>query len=116
MKYKISFVLLFTIIILSGCIGSAGYSVALALRNLAELLCSIYQVLYSIAGPFAVFFLLFAGMKWVGSQDNPRARLEAKKMIEATLIGLIIVLTAVSLVGVLVGKTGYTCGQLLTPA
>ena len=61
-------------------------------------LCQIVLILWSITAGIATLVITLAGIKWMGSEDDLAARREAKITIIHAIIGLIIVLIALTIV------------------
>ena len=61
-------------------------------------LCNIVLVLWGITAGIATLVITLAGIKWMGSEDDLAARREAKITIVHAIIGLIIVLIALTIV------------------
>lgn len=60
--------------------------------------CRVAQLLILIVSVIAGIIILMAGVKWVGSPDDPAARGAARLTIIHTFIGIIIVIIALYLV------------------
>lgn len=75
-------------------------------RAIACLICRIMQIFFLIAAGIAALVIVIAGIKWIGSGDDPGARNAAKSTIVSAIIGLVIVLIAVYLVSWLVSGFG----------
>ena len=74
---------------------------------LATLICRVFQLVFYIAGAIAALVIVVAGIKWIGSGDDPSARGQAKSTVVHAVIGLVIVLIAVFLVSwIVAGVTG----------
>jgi hypothetical protein len=52
-----------------------------------------------IAGGVAIVIIVLQGVKWTGSAEDPGARKQAKQGIIHVVVGLVIVLLAVWIVG-----------------
>jgi len=78
------------------------------------LLCRILTILWGIVAAIATFVIVLAGLKWIGSADDPGGRAQAKATIVHAIIGLIIVTVAMQVVawavqGTVAGSIhGYT--------
>ncbi len=70
---------------------------------LTYIICRIFQIIFYIAGAITALVIVVAGIKWIGSGDDPAARGSAKNTIVHAIIGLIIVLIAVFLVSWIIG-------------
>jgi len=80
------------------------------LKRLGCLICKIMNLFFYIAGAVAALVIVIAGIKWVGSGDDPGARTAAKNTIVSAIIGLIVILLATYLVWWLVSGF-FTGGQ-----
>lgn len=74
----------------AGWAGEAG----LGTSDLLGTVTSIIRVALGFLGVIAVVIILLGGFKWMTSQGDPGKTGEAKKLIFAGLIGLVIVLSA----------------------
>jgi len=80
------------------------------LKRLGCLICKIMNLFFYIAAAIASLVIVIAGIKWVGSGDDPGARTAAKNSIVSAIIGLIVILIATYLVWWLVNGF-FTGGQ-----
>ncbi len=85
---------------------SAGTPEGTATSIICNVLDSLYDVLYIVAGGIGVVVVVLQGIKWASSADDPGARKQAKEGIVHAIVGLIIVLIAVAVVQ-LVFTTNY---------
>jgi len=53
--------------------------------------CVFYQAMINVAGAIAGLMMLYAGVKWVMSQEEPAKRQHAKDIMKFVIIGLIAV-------------------------
>jgi hypothetical protein len=83
------------------------------MTHLACLICRVFYLIFYVSAAIAALVVLVAGIKWIGSGDDPAARGAAKNTIVHAIIGLIIVLIAVFLVWWLVG--GITQAEMANP-
>ncbi len=83
------------------------------LNALACLICRVFNLIFYITSAIAALVIIVAGVKWIGSGDDPSARGAAKNTIVHAIIGLIIVLVAVFLVWWLV--SGISGAQMVNP-
>lgn len=60
--------------------------------------CRIMQLVFMIIGMVVTLVIIFAGLKWVGSGEDPEARGQAKSMIIHAIIGLVIIIIAAYMV------------------
>ncbi|MEM4347405.1 MAG: hypothetical protein QW802_02325 [Candidatus Altiarchaeota archaeon] len=70
------------------------------------LICRVFYLIFWATAAIAALVILIAGVKWIGSGDDPSARGAAKGTIVHAIIGLIIVIIAVFLVWWVVGGFG----------
>jgi len=71
---------------------------------LTSVICDLYDVILYISGMIAGLVFVMAGVKWVGSMDDPGARKQAKDTMIHAIVGLIIVIIAKTLVEVILGS------------
>lgn len=64
-----------------------------------SLLCRLLQVLFAVSAAVATIVIVMAGIKWIGSAEDAGARAQAKSTIVHAIIGLLIVMIALTLVG-----------------
>ena len=69
--------------------------------TLTEVLTAILDVLVIFAIPIVVFFIIYAGFKYVVAQGNPSDIQEANRALTYALIGGIIILGATIITGVI---------------
>jgi len=62
--------------------------------DLVTAVSNIINIILSVLGIIAVIIVLMGGFKWMTSQGNEEKVGEAKKLLSAGLIGLVIVLAA----------------------
>ena len=74
-----------------------------------RLACYIFNMLYGIAGFVGALLIVIAGVKWATSGESTTARQQAKDSVVHTVVGLIIVTLAVTVVLMI-----YTSGQGVT--
>jgi len=77
-------------------------------NTLSTILCVIVQVLVYIAGGIAIIIIVLNGIKWTASSDDPGARKKAKEGIVHAIVGLIIVLIAITVVSLVTGAAAPT--------
>jgi len=66
--------------------------------------CSLADLMIYISGALGILAVVLAGIKWLSSSDDPGARKQAKQIIVAVFIGLILVLLAKSIVELLLAN------------
>jgi hypothetical protein len=82
--------------------------------KLACLICRIMNMFLFVAGAIAALVIVIAGIRWVGSGEDPGARTAAKSSVISALVGLIIIVLAVYLVTWLVSSFGIMAEVDLT--
>ncbi|MFA6307675.1 MAG: hypothetical protein WC664_02450 [Patescibacteria group bacterium] len=81
-------------------LGAWGYNdftdtdIALGSRNLRETIGGVVNIILGFLGILTTLIILFGGFKWMTSYGSSDKVDEAKKLIGAGVIGLVIVLTA----------------------
>jgi hypothetical protein len=75
-----------------------------------EFLDKIMDFLVKVAIPIIIFFLIWAGFKFVTAGGNEKDLAEAKQTIKYVLIGAAIILSARILTAVLVATVGQVTG------
>lgn len=73
-----------------GTLASSG----LGTQGLTETVAGIIQVIIGFLGVVAIIIILLGGLKWMTSAGNEEKVGEAKKLLTAGVIGLIIILAA----------------------
>ncbi|MEA3255165.1 MAG: TrbC/VirB2 family protein [Candidatus Altiarchaeota archaeon] len=86
--------------------GSPAEDAGLVKLKLACLICRIMTLFLFVAGAIAALVIVIAGIRWVGSGEDPGARTAAKSSVVSALVGLIIIVLAVYLVTWLVSSFG----------
>src|SRR3989344_4862370 len=71
-----------------------GGSTGLGSRDLKETITSVLNVLLGFLGIIAVVVILLGGFKWMTAMGNEDKVGEAKKLIGAGIVGLVIILAA----------------------
>jgi hypothetical protein len=87
-------------------LGSPAEDADLVKLKLACLICRIVTLFLFVAGGIAALVIVIAGIRWVGSGEDPGARTAAKSSIISAIVGLIIIVLAVYLVTWLVTSFG----------
>lgn len=64
-----------------------------------QILSNVKVFFELIATGIAIVIIVINGIKWIGSSDDPGARKQAKEGIVHAIVGLIIVILAVEIVG-----------------
>src|SRR3989339_744157 len=68
--------------------------IALGSRSLRDTIGGVVNIILGFLGILTTLIILFGGFKWMTSQGNTEKVDEAKKLIGAGVVGLVIVLTA----------------------
>ena len=71
-----------------------GTIIGLGTRDVREVIMVIIQIIMGFLGIIAIIIVLAGGFKWMTAGGNEEKVAEAKKLIIAGVIGLVIVLTA----------------------
>ena len=75
--------------------------------------CSIIGIysnlLQPVAGAIAVVVLAFGGLKFMTASNDPMAKDQAKQIMMAAIVGLIIILVAPEIIGAITGTTPASC-------
>jgi hypothetical protein len=58
--------------------------------KMSKIVCSVSSVVFNIASGVAAVVFVIAGVKWVGSENDPGARKQAKDAMIHALVGLVI--------------------------
>lgn len=122
MRTLVSILIIGLLVLTSGCVGpiKGGDALGDGFVEIGSILCYLHSAIRYMVGSIALLFIVWAGIKWIGSQENPQERTKAKKMVEGVIVGLLIVTMAVVLVGIIIGNTAFQCDDtgltLLTPA
>ena len=82
--------------------------------NLTELLLKIMRGFIYITGIWAVAFIIIGGFKMVISQGNEEAVTAAKKSIMWSVLGLIVVLLAFSIIAIIQNLIGIDVQDVKT--
>jgi len=67
-------------------------------RAIGCLACRIMQIVLLIVSLITALVMIFAGLKWVGSGEDPDARGQAKQMITHAIIGFVLVVISAFIV------------------
>lgn len=99
-------------ILLATLVMLAGFAVAqappttedatIAAGLVCQILANVKTFFELIAAGIAIVIIVINGIKWIGSSDDPGARKQAKEGIVHAVVGLIIVILAVEIVGLVV--------------
>jgi hypothetical protein len=90
--------------LLLGAAGLASAGASSAASAICTILSNIQWLLYMITAGIGVVVITLQGIKWAGSAEDPGARKQAKQGIIHAVIGMIIVLLAVWIVGIVFAK------------
>lgn len=99
-KYKFLILILFLIVIIAPCLvlaeeGSSGTTIftnPLKAESITDLLSAVLSIVVQVGLVFIVFFIIFAGFKYVTARGDTTKIKEAHQALMATLIGSAIVL------------------------
>jgi hypothetical protein len=73
-------------------------SLGLGTRNLTQSVMGIIQLIIGFLGIIAIIIVLIGGFKWMTAGGNEEKVGEAKKLLGAGVVGLVIILAAYALV------------------
>ena len=98
-SFLVSFILLFMLVSPSIVFGQDigleyGRETGLANRDVRSVVVSIINVSLSLLGTVSVCLILYAGFKWMTSMGNDSEIESAKKILTASVIGLLVILSA----------------------
>lgn len=110
-----SLLALLLIVSLGGCVGSGSITDTVGqlsdtLYGVATVLCVFVASIFQIAGAIGALIIVFAGLKWIESRDNPAERKKAKEMMIAVLVGLVIIYVGVALVSTVLQQS-FECSE-----
>ena len=102
MKTRKTILLVIAVIILSTAYASAQditrQRIAGALMTVRPIMSTLCKALKHIGGALASLIFLWAAIRWIMSRDEPAKRKQAKDMMVAVIIGILIVGLAISIV------------------
>ncbi|RLI90494.1 MAG: hypothetical protein DRO89_05760 [Candidatus Altiarchaeales archaeon] len=70
------------------------------------LICRLITILWGVSAAVATIVMVIAGIRWIGSSEDAGARAQAKSTIVHAIIGLIIVIVALSIVNYAITGAG----------
>lgn len=79
---------------------------SLAINSMREYVMPVVQILSGLAGLVCVFFIVQAGYLYISSSGKPEQMEHAKEVLKKALLGLIIVLAAITLTTILANAYG----------
>jgi len=107
-------IFLILLLIISIDITSAAVAVTSVIYPINCILCRILTILWGVTAAITTFVIVLAGIKWMGSMEDPTMRAQAKTTIIHAIVGLIIVTIAIQVVGWAVQNT--VAGTYFDPA
>jgi hypothetical protein len=72
--------------------------------GLNDVIGSIIEVFFALAGVVALFYIIIGGYQYITSGGNPEAQQMAKATITNAIIGLVIVLASYLVIGFVLGQ------------
>lgn len=91
-----------------------GYDLVMAIASPAgRIICSIYGAFVMIAGALATLVIVYAGLKWIASGEDPAQRKVAKSMITHAILALIIILVSDTIVSMVTEGQLQGCEGLM---
>ena len=85
-----------------------------AIASMREYVMPVVQILSGLAGLVCVFFIVQAGYLYITSSGKPDQMEHAKDVLKKALLGLIIVLAAITLTTILTNAYGTTVPRQTT--
>ncbi len=113
-----SAVILLVLLLSSIDIASAAVVITSIIYPISCVLCRILQILWGITAGITTMVIVLAGLKWIGSMEDPGSRAVAKSSIVHAIVGLILVTIAMQIVAWMVQGTvvGSVAGYTFDPA
>ncbi len=65
---------------------------------------AVLRIVWTIAGTIAVFMVVFGGLQYTLSNGDPQRAAKAKNTIIYSLVGLVIIISAFSIVNFVLGR------------
>jgi len=84
--------------------------IGLGKKDPREIARNVIQIMLGLLGIIAVVIILIGGFKWMTASGNEDKVTEAKKLLGAGIIGLLIVLAAWALAMFIIGRFLYSTG------
>jgi hypothetical protein len=94
--------ILFTILFPSLALAQSGFN------NIGDLVSAVISLLFSLGGVVATIGIIISGYKYISSLGDPEATAQAKNALLYSVIGLVVILTAVAVVRTLMNQLGVT--------
>lgn len=89
--------------------GTCLYNGAATISCIPILLGNLIKAAYVFAGITAVFFILFAGFRYMTSGGDPKQAGAAQQTLTYAIIGLIVVILSFLVIELIATITGVTC-------
>jgi len=86
------------------------FNPGLGTQDLVETITNIIQIILGFLGVIAIIIVLVAGFQWMTAAGNEEKVSQAKKMLGAGVIGLIIILAAYAITTFIIGALGNAVG------
>lgn len=96
---KLSRIIKVLVVVLLIAASMADADMTAIVQPIKDALCGLYCVIFGVAGFIASLVFLLAGLKWIGSADDPSGRKQAKDTMIFVVVGLIIIAIANNIVG-----------------
>ena len=81
-------------------------------KPLVETITQIINVLLGVLGIIAVIIILMGGFKWMTAQGNEEKVGEAKKLLGAGVVGLVIILAAFAIASFVISNLSNATGGI----
>lgn len=72
-----------------------------SVHDVVVVIANVTQILIAVSGGLAVIFLLIASIYYITSTGDPGRTKKARDMIQSTIIGLIIIVMAYAVIGLI---------------
>lgn len=79
------------------------------LSCIPPLIVGIIYWLVTIVGIFALFLVIYSGIKFINSGGDPKSVDSAKKTLTYAIIGLLVVLFSFAIINIISYATGVSC-------
>ena len=70
-------------------------------KTIPDLLVAVINVFIIVATPIVVFFLIYAGFKYITAQGNPEQIAEASKALLYGIIGGVIIIGSIAIMAII---------------
>ncbi len=88
--------------------GSGQDPTTIGITQINALLLRGAEIALAVIGAIAFIYIIIAGIQYITSAGDPAVQTQAKKTIQAAIIGFVIAVSAFTLVGSLLRKLGFS--------